>query len=181
MSFEKYLEIMTTGQLDPLVQRPHAERMCIVRENEGLMDGQPQVVIVTDMHEDHINEHLVLLADPSVRFDPVLAPLVLAHVQDHVNKWTTADLAILAATGQRPAPAPAPMPGADPMAMGNPGGGGGGPMPPDGGIPNVGAPGDMSMQPAAMQAPGMPNLPQLPPGSDPGLAEAAQAAGGVIA
>lgn len=181
MSFEKYLEIMTTGQLDPLVQRPHAERMCIVRENEGLMDGQPQVVIVTDMHEDHINEHLVLLDDPSVRFDPVLAPLVLAHVQDHVNKWTTADLAILAATGQRPAPAPAPMPGADPMAMGNPGGGGGGPMPPDGGIPNVGAPGDMSMQPAAMQAPGMPNLPQLPPGSDPGLAEAAQAAGGVIA
>jgi hypothetical protein len=180
MSFEKYMEIMTTGQLDPIAQRPHAERMCIVRENEGLMEGQPQVVLVTDMHEDHINEHLVLLADPSVRFDPVLGPLVLAHVQDHVNKWTTADLSILAATGQRPAPAPPMPPGMDPMAMGNPGGGG--PLAiGDGSIPNAPLGGDMTMQPPGVQAPGMPNLPNLPPGSDPGLQEAAQAAGGVIA
>lgn len=176
MTFESYLEIMATGRLDPIMQRPQSTRMNIVRENEGLMDGEAQVALVTDLHEHHINEHLALLDDPSVRFDPVLGPLVLAHIQHHAFLWQSADPIILAATGQRPAPAPmAPPapPGMDPMAMGNPGA-----MPAgDGSIPDAPVNVDMSQQPVPVQAPGMPNMPSLPPGTDPGLAEASMNGG----
>lgn len=166
MTFEAYLEIMTTGRLDPITQRPQATRLNIVRENEALMDGQAQVALVTDPHQLHINEHLALLDDPSVRFDPVLGPLCLAHVQDHVNLWRTCDPVILAATGQQPAPMPAMPPMPLNAALG------GAPPGPQQAKPDATVNVDMSQQPAPVQEPGMPNMPNLPPGTDPGLQEA---------
>ncbi len=168
MTFDQYLEVMSTGRLDPVLERPQAARMNVIRENESLMEGQPAIAMVTDNHQEHISEHLSLLDDPSVRSDGLLSAMVLEHVQHHANLWVQADPVLLAATGQQPAPAPMTQPMPPPMV------GGGGPVP--GGAPpsipdaNMGV--DMSGQPGAVQAPGMPNMPDLPPGTDPSLIEA---------
>lgn len=170
MTFEQYLEVMGTGRLDPIIERPTAQRLNIVRENELMMEGQAVPVLITDHHAHHISEHLAVLDDPSVRADALLAPIMLEHIQQHANLWAACDPVLLAATGQQPAPAPM-MPAAPPMA------GGGAPMP--GGSPDPQQQAqvegmDMPNPTEGMQAAALPNMPSLPPGTDPSAVEAAQ-------
>ena len=179
MTFPQYMAVMSTGRLEPITQRAQSQRLNIVRENEALLDGRVDDVraLVTDDHSAHIQEHLSVLDDPSVRMDNALSANTLAHVQEHCNLWVSADPVLLAATGQQAAPAPAMPP---PMPMGAPMGG----MP---GMPDMGGMGgpqmgiDMSQQPADVQAVNMPNMPNLPPGTDPSVAEAAAQFGGATA
>ena len=172
------MAVMATGRLETITQRAQSQRLNIVRENEALLDGRVDDVraLVTDDHSAHIQEHLSVLDDPSVRMDNALSANTLAHVQEHCNLWVSADPVLLAATGQQAAPAPA-MPPPPPMGapMGMPG------MPDMGGMggPQMGI--DMSQQPADVQAVNMPNMPNLPPGTDPSVAEAAAQFGGATA
>lgn len=165
MSFDQYIEVMSTGRLDPIFERPRAQRMNIVRENEMLLEGQAPRGLVTDDHQRHIDEHLALLDDPSVRDDDTLSANVLAHVQHHANLWSAMDPILLAATGQQPAPAPAPAappPGSVPMG--------------DTGAQPVEVAGatDMPTPPVGAQQANMPTMPDLPPGTDASAVEAAQ-------
>jgi len=87
VSNQEYFQILSTGQLDPMIEGPEAENMLIVEENEGLRDGEPQVVFPLDMHELHIKQHATVLMDPALRKsqdNPVVAAAVqhiLAHAQ----------------------------------------------------------------------------------------------------
>jgi hypothetical protein len=168
---EQALQMLSTGRLEPAFNGPAARESCIERENEALMNGQPQIVLDQDFHADHIARHGALLADPDARQDPALVQLIQAHLYEHAIKWSTMSvdpvgMSILAATGQQPSPAPPPppMPGVgmpgqgpngqqDPMAP---------PMPPNAG-------GDVPNPTTAPQgpSPGPANMPALPPDARP--------------
>lgn len=160
---QQYLEVMSTGRLDPVLERPQSQRMNIVRENDMMIEGNAPTALITDDHALHIQEHLTILDDPSVRADNLLSATALEHIQHHANLWATMDPVLLAATGQQAPPMPPPPPGM-PGPMGD-----AGPMP----VSVEGAT-DMPNPPVGATQATMPNMPDLPPGTDQSAVEAAQ-------
>lgn len=159
---KRYLEVLTTGNLDALIGDDVFLQDAIMEENEYLAEGKPVQVVITENHEDHIKGHQATLAMPNAKDDPDLVVRTLEHIQDHINQWTTLSLqnpALLLATGQKVLP-PVPQPG----------------LPP--GMPAPGAPGPGpadAMSPQGEPA-GLPNLPNPP--TDPGTGEPAPVAPG---
>jgi hypothetical protein len=83
----QYFEVLTTGQLDPMTEGPEAENMLIIKENEQLRRGIPQVAASWDRHANHIPQHFVIMMDPALRQkqnDPVMA-VVMQHVMSHAG------------------------------------------------------------------------------------------------
>lgn len=99
---EKYLMIMSTGNLDYFTEGKMDEMMTIKGENEALVKGEEVVAIFSDNHALHIKEHREVLADYMLRRDPDLVKRVLDHIQEHINLLRTTDPDILAITGQQP-------------------------------------------------------------------------------
>lgn len=169
---EEYLNVLMTGQLEPIYQYDNAQVMRIKEENEQMQKGQPVKAMSTDNHPLDIREHMVLLNSPEVRNDPdPNNPIKLAvtqHVLEHLNMWTTADPRLLVALNIQPAPPPpmmAPPPGAVPT---NAPGQNTGRENPTGAkmkdAPNI--PGlAENRNPASAPAIQPPNQPNLPPGS----------------
>ncbi len=152
---DQYIQVLTTGRLEPVIEGKQAELLLIKAENEGLANGEPQVAIITDKHDQHVLEHKTVLASPEARRDPALLQTTLAHIQEHINFLKTADPVLLALT-REPTDfvQPPPMPGA----------------------PQNGE--AMNATPPAMQAAGevnQPSMPQPPEGADPRSAELIQA------
>jgi len=170
---EEYLNVLTTGQLEPVYQAENAGVMRIKEENERLQKGQPVKVISTDNHPLDIREHMILLNSPDVRNDPnpnnPIKKVVTEHVLEHINQWSMMDPRLGVALGIPPAPSPPQMAG----PPGPPG------MP--GGAPPTGIPGQNSGKenPTGASTPGVianvppvsppnvaaPKQPSLPPGS----------------
>lgn len=115
---EEYLNVLTTGQLEPVYQYENAQIMRIKEENEQLQKGMPVKVMSSDNHPLDIREHVVLLNSPEVRDDPnPMNPVKLAvtqHILEHMNAWATMDPRLGAALGISPAPQP-PAPPAPPV------------------------------------------------------------------
>lgn len=143
---EEYLQLATTGRLEPLYEGEQSQLMLIRGENEKLSDenekieqtidpltGQPMPkssvpALWTDNHPLHIKEHLSTLASPESRNNPVIVQNTLTHCQEHLTLWRQADPTILAVLGI-PALAPAmppPSPEGAPSSAPNGGGGGNG-------------------------------------------------------
>ncbi len=119
---DQYIQVITTGRLEPVIEGKQAELLLIKSENEELADGKPQVALITDQHAQHILEHKTVLANPEVRSseDPDAANVVqvtLAHIQEHINLLQTGNPALLQMIHQQSmapafpqgAPSPAPM------------------------------------------------------------------------
>lgn len=161
---EEYLNVLMTGQLEPVYQYENAMVMQIKEENEQLQNGKPVKAMSTDNHPLHIREHTVLLNSPEVRDDPdpnnPVKLAVTAHIIEHMNMWSMMDPRLGAALGVPPPPPPPmlPMPGA------------GGPTP-------AGAPGANTGKenPNGAKAPGAPNIPGLAKVPQPGGPPAVQA------
>lgn len=115
---EEYLNVLTTGQLEPVYQYDNAQVMRIKEENEQLQKGQKVMVMSSDNHPLDIREHMVLLNSPEVRNDPdpnnPVKLAVTAHILEHLNMWTMMDPRLMAALNIQAAPPP-------PMMMGMPG------------------------------------------------------------
>jgi hypothetical protein len=112
---DQYIQVVTTGRLEPVIEGKQAELLLIKSENENLADGQPQRALITDQHAEHILEHKTVLASPEVRQDPN-SPIVAAtleHIQEHINFLKTADPALLALIHQQSLMPPALPPGQD--------------------------------------------------------------------
>jgi hypothetical protein len=142
---KEYLTVLQTGQLEPIIEGTQAQLLNIRAENEALRNGHNVAALVTDNHQDHIQEHLSLLSSPEARQNPEIVANVMQHVSEHLQLWRTADPAILFITGQQPAP----------QAMM--------PPPPPQQAPNASP--DMQQtppNPMAAQEPGMPSMPSLP-------------------
>jgi hypothetical protein len=117
---EQYLEVQSTGRLEPIFDRPQSQRILVETENQALKEGRPVRAMVTDDHALHIAEHTVCINDPEIRLNDQIAQAIMMHLQEHAMLWqgATATMpALLAATGQQPAP----MPPAPPMPPGMPG------------------------------------------------------------
>jgi hypothetical protein len=110
---EQYIEVLTTGKLEPTFEGPQAEKMLIRAENEKLMEGGQIQAVAIDPHALHIQEHKVVIASPESRSNPQVVQNTLSHIMEHINLLKTTDPALLLAIGQQPIamPQPAPQPG----------------------------------------------------------------------
>lgn len=154
---DQYIQVITTGKLEPVIEGKQAGLLLIKGENEGLADGIAQRALVTDNHAKHILEHTTVLSNPEIRQDPnnPIVALTLAHIQEHImmmNDPMTQQL--MAILHQEPVP---PNPNAVPMS--------GNPM-------NA----QLPVQQAAEQV-NMPNAPKPPVGAPPASQEIIEQSG----
>lgn len=83
----QYFEVLTTGEIDPMLAGPEAQNMLIVKENEQIRRGIPQVAAPWDNHATHIPEHFVIMMDPEIRKtqnNPVMAAAI-KHIMSHAQ------------------------------------------------------------------------------------------------
>lgn len=113
---DDYIQVMTTGRLEPALEATQREELAIVAENEMLARGDPPTVGAYDTHPSHIREHFTVISPPEARADVTVVEAVTAHVQEHIDLWRAMDPAILQVLGIPPAPPLMP-----PMPLGAPG------------------------------------------------------------
>lgn len=116
---DQYIQVITTGKLEPVIEGKQAGLLLIKGENEGLSDGIPQRALITDNHAKHILEHTTVLANPEIRQDPnnPIVAITLAHIQEHMNMMNDPmTQQLMAILHQEPVP---PNPNAVPVS-GNP-------------------------------------------------------------
>lgn len=82
---EAFLDVVQTGDLSKLTAMSMAQRKIIARENEELLRGQPVEVNLFDNHPEHMRAHSSLFDHPETRSNPVLFPMILAHMQQHTE------------------------------------------------------------------------------------------------
>lgn len=90
---DQYIQVVTTGRLEPVIESKKAELILIKDENERLAAGEECRALITDKHDQHILEHRIVLANPDLRNRPN-DPVVMAtlnHIQEHITMLQTAD------------------------------------------------------------------------------------------
>lgn len=151
---EKYMEVLQTGRLNPVVSNQHNTNMLIKQENDKILKGENPTVVLTDMHPQHIRDHMEPLSSPEARENPEIVKAGLDHIQWHMEVWANADPNLLLALGIQPLTPPAPEEQA-PM-----------PQQGEGGQPAALQAGEEgSAQPEGRppgQMPNMPNMPNMP-------------------
>lgn len=112
---DQLLQVIQTGNLDPLIEGKTTELLAIKAENEALAENQPVAVMITDQHKLHIMEHKSVISDPAVREDPATVEAVTNHILEHFQFLSDPQYAqLLVLLGQEPIQqqgAPAPMQG----------------------------------------------------------------------
>lgn len=82
---QDYMQVLETGNLDPLLESYDMEIALIKDENDELGNGPIPDAVVFDNHVMHIPEHQVLLASVEARKNPQLVQAVTQHIQSHLN------------------------------------------------------------------------------------------------
>lgn len=145
---EQYLQVLSTGRLEPIFEGEQAQLMLIRAENEALgdeknqptismvpdpMTGQPMQKIsssvkalMTDDHVLHIKEHQCVLASPEARQNPMIVANMTAHLQEHIDLVKNGDPLLMTILGQPVLPPPPPT-DVPPDGEGGEGDGGGAP------------------------------------------------------
>ena len=84
---DQYIQVVTTGRLEPIIEGKQAQLLLIKGENENLADGKPVRALITDDHGKHILEHTTVLSNPEIRMDPnnPIVAATLAHIQEHMD------------------------------------------------------------------------------------------------
>lgn len=116
----QYLTVMKTGSLDAFTEDDEADELAIKAENEKLRSGEEVQVLFPENHQEHIQGHMSVIADPESKKDPKLVKAVTDHILEHTyiwQKYSQENPALLIATKQQVLPPPPP-----PMGMGMPGG-----------------------------------------------------------
>ena len=164
LNAKQYLQVVSTGQIDSVLEGEESELELIRKENESLLDGMAVNAIVGDMHLLHAREHKSVINDPQLRAlaaqgDPKAIAVVEAvtkHIEQHAELRMTQDIFWAEVSGEPPPPPP-------PMPPGMPGPGGPeGPPPPPPGAEEPPPPMGPPAGPGAVPEPPAP--PPLPPG-----------------
>lgn len=84
---DQYIQVVTTGRLEPVIEGKQASLLLMKGENEQLSQGAPQRALITDNHAKHILEHSTVLANPEIRQDPnnPIVQTTLSHIQEHID------------------------------------------------------------------------------------------------
>jgi len=99
---EEYLNVLTTGSLEPLYESKQSEILLIRKENEAMREGQQVRSVSLDNHALHIREHKTILSDIAVRNNEEVVEIVLEHIRNHINLLKQTDPVELQMTGQEP-------------------------------------------------------------------------------
>lgn len=134
----QYMQILETGQLDPMLEGPTSKLELIRKENEMMLEGKPALAMVGDSHIQHVQEHRVIMDDPQIRaaaaagdeFAVQIIKVVTEHITQHQQIQQTQDLFWFQVSGEPPPMLPAGGP--------QPVNGQGGPPPPPQGPPPEG-------------------------------------------
>jgi hypothetical protein len=110
---QDYIQVVSTGKLEAVVEDEQAEAILIRAENEDMREGRPVVVTAIDAHVEHIKGHRCVLSDPDARRDPNTISAVLAHIQEHITALRETDPALLNVLGQAPIAPGVPPQGAN--------------------------------------------------------------------
>lgn len=105
---QQYIQVLTTGQLEPLYENQQKQLILIRKENERLSEGQTVRALLTDNHDSHILEHASVLSNPDLRNDPN-SPIIantLSHIQEHLNIAQIMNPALAMLLKQQPLPQP---------------------------------------------------------------------------
>lgn len=123
-SSEELLQVINTGNLEPLTSGQTNALLSLKSENEMLSDGKQVPVLITDDHLQHINEHKCVVSDPEARNNHQVISVVTDHIQQHFQFLSDPQNAgLLTLMGQQPVQAqqqpavPGPV-GAGPLATG---------------------------------------------------------------
>lgn len=108
---EQYIQIASTGRLEPLIENQQAQIMLVRSENEKLQEGTMVQAMITDDHALHIKEHGVVLASPESRLDPQVVMMTTQHIQEHIGLLQTGNPIILSLNQQPMIPQVPPAPG----------------------------------------------------------------------
>lgn len=104
---DQMLQVIQTGNLDPLIEGRTIELLAIKAENEALTEGNQVAVMVTDEHKLHILEHKATISDPAVRDDPMVVQTVTEHIMEHFKFLSDpAYASLLGLLGQEPIQSP---------------------------------------------------------------------------
>lgn len=120
---DQYIQVLTTGNLEPMIEGKQAELMLVRSENEKLSEGETVMAAATDAHKLHIHEHKVVIASPESRSNPQILQNTLMHIQEHITLLRTTDPGLLTMIGETPiAPMmpPGMPPGGPPPGMAGP-------------------------------------------------------------
>ncbi len=160
---DQYIQVITTGKLEPVIEGKQANLLNMKSENEKLADGIQPRAIITDDHAKHILEHSVVMASPEVRESPngPIMTSTLNHIQEHLTLAQSPGYALLAPMLGHQMKIPTIQPG----------------MP-------AGAPGQMldATNPVTQEAGqvNMPNMPAPPQGADQRSAETIEGQAGMM-
>ena len=129
-SAEKYISVLTTGNLDVLIENEFNENLLIKDENERLINGEEIIAIALDKHDLHIREHRAVLSSQEMRRDQDLVERTLAHIQEHIDLLKNTDPALIQLIREQPLappqgppqgpPAPEAAPPGSEQMMANP-------------------------------------------------------------
>ncbi len=104
---KRYIEVLTTGNLNVILEDDVAMQEAMIEENEKLSEGQQVMAVVTENHEQHIMAHQSVIAQPNAKADPFVVSNILNHINQHIQLWQMASQsnpALLLATGQKVLP-----------------------------------------------------------------------------
>lgn len=84
---KEYFQVLKTGNLDGMTEGPEVENMLIVEENERMRRGEAMVAAPWDNHVLHMQQHITILMDPSLRVQPnnPIFQVVTQHVMSHAQ------------------------------------------------------------------------------------------------
>lgn len=112
---EQYINVLTTGNLEPLYEHDQAIINLIKAENEWIMEGKQPQVLITDDDSLHILEHSCVANSPESRENPKVMNALLNHIQLHIDQGKAKDPALAMMLKQQsvyqpPMMPPGPMP-----------------------------------------------------------------------
>lgn len=150
---DEYLEVVETGNLEPLVQSKRAQLLLIQEENEKLLKGEATPVVLTDDHYLHIKEHALPLSTVEARGDIKIVEVSNKHLEAHINILRSSDADLLKILGQEPVQAQPAVPPMNPQTL----------QQVDQAIAQKAGQSPMA-PPNEANLPNLPNLPKLPSG-----------------
>lgn len=105
-----YLQVLSTGNLEPLLEGTEAENLLIKAEQEQLLQGIIPPVLWTDNHPRHIQAALDLLSTPDARENPTITNAVFSYINQSMQVWQQTPPEKLIALGRQPFVGPPPPP-----------------------------------------------------------------------
>ncbi len=82
---QDYLQVLETGNLEPMLEGYEQEISLIKDENDAMGDGPIPDAVVFDDHVTHLAEHKILLSSVEARKNPKLVMSVTKHIQSHLD------------------------------------------------------------------------------------------------